>query len=69
MLPLLDMEYLWKLSEFGCFPCDLDGKESNCNVGDLGLIPGLGKSPGQENDNPPIEEFGELQCMGLQRVR
>ena len=69
MLPLLDMEYLWKLSEFGCFPGDLDGKESNCNVGDLGLIHGLGKSPGQGNDNPPIEEFGELQCMGLQRVR
>ena len=29
-----------------------DGKESACNVGDLGLIPGLGRSPGEENDNP-----------------
>ena len=53
----------------GSFPCGSDGKDSTCNVGDLGLIPGLGKSPGQGNDNPPIEEFGELQCMGLQRVR
>ena len=28
------------------FPCSSDGKESTCNVGDLGLIPGLGSSPG-----------------------
>ena len=27
------------------FPCGLAGKESACNVGDLGLIPGLGRSP------------------------
>ena len=27
------------------FPCGLAGKESACNVGDLGLIPGLGGSP------------------------
>ena len=26
-------------------PCGSDGKESACNVGDLGLIPGLGRSP------------------------
>ena len=28
------------------------GKESTCNVGDLGLIPGLGRSPGGEHGNP-----------------
>ena len=28
------------------------GKESACNVGDLGLIPGLGRSPGEGNGNP-----------------
>jgi len=28
------------------------GKESTCNAGDLGLIPGLGRSLGEENDNP-----------------
>ena len=28
------------------------GKESVCNAGDLGLIPGLGRSPGEENGNP-----------------
>ena len=27
------------------FPCDLAGKDSACNVGDLGLIPGLGRFP------------------------
>ena len=30
------------------FPGDPDGKESACNVGDLGSIPGLGRSPGEE---------------------
>ena len=25
------------------------GKESTCNAGDLGLIPGLGRSPGEGN--------------------
>ena len=29
-----------------------DGKESACNVGDLGLIPGLGRSPGGGHGNP-----------------
>ena len=28
------------------FPGGSDGKESACNVGDLGLIPGLGRCPG-----------------------
>ena len=30
------------------FPGGSAGKESTCNVGDLGLIPGLGRSPGEE---------------------
>ena len=29
-----------------------DKKESACNVGDLGSIPGLGRSPGGEHGNP-----------------
>ena len=29
------------------FPGSSDGKESTFNVGDLGLIPGLGRSPGE----------------------
>ena len=28
------------------------GKESACNVGDLGSIPGSGRSPGERNGNP-----------------
>ena len=28
------------------------GEESVCNAGDLGLIPELGRSPGEENGNP-----------------
>ena len=34
------------------FPGGSDGKESTCNAGDLGLIPGLGRSPGEANGNP-----------------
>ena len=30
----------------------LDGKESACNVGDLGSIPGSGRSPGEGTGNP-----------------
>ena len=29
-----------------CFPGGSDSKESACDVGDLGLIPGLGRFPG-----------------------
>jgi len=36
---------------------DLDGKESAGNEGDLGSIPGLGRSPGEGNGNPPIPVF------------
>ena len=31
------------------FPSGSDGKESVCNVGNLGSIPGLGRSPGEGN--------------------
>ena len=33
-------------------PCGSAAKESACNVGDLGSIPGLGKSPGEGNSYP-----------------
>ena len=35
------------------FPGGSVGKESACNVGDLGSIPGLGRSPGGGHSNPP----------------
>ena len=34
------------------FPGGSDSKASACNAGDLGLIPGLGRSPGEGNGNP-----------------
>ena len=34
------------------FPCGLAGKESACNAGELGLIPGFGRSPGEEKGYP-----------------
>ena len=41
------------------FPCGSAGKESACSVGDLGLIPGLGRSPGEGKGYP-------LQYSGLE---
>ena len=41
------------------FPGNLDGKESTCNAGDPGLIPGWGRSPGEGNDNPL-----QYSCLG-----
>ena len=43
-------DLLWHLTKG--FPGGSDGKESACNVGDLGSIPGLGRSPGEGNGNP-----------------
>ena len=40
---------------FGGFPDSSAGKESSCNAGDtgdVGLIPGLGRSPARGNGNP-----------------
>ena len=34
------------------FPSGSDGKESTCNAGYPGLIPGVGRSPGEGNGNP-----------------
>jgi len=54
--------------------CGSVGKESACNVGDLGLIPGLGRSPG-EGKGYPLQYSGlekSMDCIEskeLQRVR
>ena len=37
---------------FSYSPSGSDGKASACNAGDPGSIPGLGRSPGEENGNP-----------------
>ena len=34
------------------FPCGSEVKASACNSGDLGSIPGSGRSPGEGNGNP-----------------
>ena len=54
----MDMS-LSKLQELAGFPCGPAGKESACNAGDLGLIPGLGRSPGEGKGYP-------LQYSGLE---
>ena len=59
------------------FPGGSDGRESTCNAGDLGLIPGSGGYPGEGNAThssilawriPWTEEMGGLESMGSQRV-
>ena len=58
------------------FPGGSDGKESACNAGDPGSIPGSGRSPGEGNgnslqysrlENPTAEEPGGLQSIGAQK--
>ena len=51
------------------FPCGSAGKESACNVGDLGSIPGLGRSPGEGHGHPlqvflPGESHGQRSLVG-----
>ena len=55
ILPFFNSTY----QEILGFPCGSVGKESACNVGDLGSIPGLGRSPGEEKGYP-------LQYPGLE---
>ena len=50
---------LYFSSSFKSFPCGSAGKEPACNAGDLGLIPGLERSPGEGNSYP-------LQYSGLE---
>ena len=55
------------------FPGGSDGKESTCNVGDLGLISGLGRSPGGGHGNPLqyscLEHpHGQRSLMGYQSM-
>ena len=53
------------------------GEESACNAGDSGLIPGLGRAPGEGNGNPLqysclenswTGEPGRLQSMGSKKL-
>ena len=73
--PFLKLIYSWKATEQEPYlmpifknppklissrtPCGSDGKESICNAGDLGSIPGSGRSPGGWRGNP-------LQCSCLE---
>ena len=45
------------------FPYGSAGKETACNVGDLGSIPGLGRSPG-EGKGYPLQYSGLENSMG-----
>ena len=49
------------------FPGSSAGKESACNAGDLGLIPGLGRPPGEGNGYL-LQYSGLENPMGLQRI-
>jgi len=58
---------------FSGFPCGSAGKQSTCSVGDLALIPGLGRSPG-EGKGYPLQYSGldySIDCIvhGLARSR
>ena len=59
------------------FPGGSDSKETTCNAGDLGSIPGWGRFPGGGHGNPLLEnclenpmdeEPGSIQSIGLEKV-
>jgi len=69
MLPL----FLLLLCNIGGFPGGSDSKESACNVGDLGSIPGFGRSPRgghilvfSPGESLLTEKPGGLESMGPQ---
>ena len=53
------LKIFMSFKSFMGFPGGSAGKESACNVGDLDLIPGLGRSPGEGKGYP-------LQYSGLE---
>ena len=70
-------EYILLFQQLWGFSGGSAGKESSCNAGDLVLIPGLGRSPGEGKGyslqcsgmkNSMDREPSELQPMGSQRV-
>ena len=63
LLPSVTLSSIWEsIVSLRGFPGGSDSKESTCNVGDLGSIPGLGGSPGVGDGNP-------LQYSSLENSR
>ena len=65
------MEKFIVLIDLLCFPGGLDCKESNCNVGDLCLIPALGRFPWTWQPAPvflPRESHGQRVLGGYSTV-
>ena len=57
-----DSQFLKVIFHILCFPGGTAGKESTCSKGDLGLIPGLERSPGGGNSYP-LQYFGLESSM------
>ena len=58
----------WELEDF---PCGSADKESPCDVGDLGPIPGLGRSPGEGKGYPLKENtriLGRIESNTTERL-
>ena len=70
--------HTFSYKSWACFSDDSDSKESACNVGGLGSMPGSGRSPGEGNGYPHSSilawripwkgESGRLQSIALQRT-
>ena len=69
--------YIYNILPYWGFPHSSVGKESACNTGDPGSIPGLGRSPGEGNgnslqysclENPWTEEPGSYSLWGRKEL-
>ena len=65
--------YVYTCTHNTGFPCGSAAKESACNAGDLGLIPGLGRSPGEGKGYPlqysGLENFMDSIVHGVTKSR
>ena len=60
--------FFYRLMMAKGFPCGSAGKESACNVGDLGSIPGLGKSPGEGIGSPLQYSWASLVAQQVKNL-
>ena len=63
------MEGIWTIKERKkCFPGSSAGKESACNAGDPGLIPGPESSPGEEIGYPLQYFWASLVAQAVRKI-
>ena len=64
---ILRISFIYYVLELLGFPSSSAGKESACNAGDPGLIPGLGRSPGEGIGYPLQYSWASLEAQTVKK--